>query len=78
PPPPVSELGLPVRGNGSGMHTMAQQLRGKVEWSDHREFGYAEVRAHGRTRLLDGIQDFATPEGHGMLKVWMSQGDKVG
>jgi GMP synthase (glutamine-hydrolysing) len=27
--------------------------------------------------LLEGIQDFATPEGHGMLKVWMSHGDKV-
>ncbi|HET9975791.1 MAG TPA: glutamine-hydrolyzing GMP synthase, partial [Burkholderiaceae bacterium] len=43
----------------------------------HREFGYAEVRAHGHTRLLDGIEDFATPEGHGMLKVWMSHGDKI-
>jgi GMP synthase (glutamine-hydrolysing) len=48
-----------------------------VEWSDHREFGYAEVRAHGHTRLLDGIEDFTTTEGHGMLKVWMSHGDKV-
>jgi GMP synthase (glutamine-hydrolysing) len=42
-----------------------------------REFGYAEVRARGHTRLLDGIEDFRTPEGHGMLKVWMSHGDKV-
>lgn len=59
------------------MQTMAVQLGGKVEWSDHREFGYAEVRAHGHTRLLDGIEDFSTAEGHGMLKVWMSHGDKV-
>ena len=59
------------------MQTMAVQLGGKVEWSDHREFGYAEVRAHGHTKLLDGIQDFGTAEGHGMLKVWMSHGDKV-
>ena len=43
----------------------------------HREFGYAEVRARGHTRLLDGIDDFTTAEGHGMLKVWMSHGDKV-
>jgi GMP synthase (glutamine-hydrolysing) len=35
------------------------------------------VRAHGHTKLLQGIQDFATAEGHGMLKVWMSHGDKV-
>jgi GMP synthase (glutamine-hydrolysing) len=42
-----------------------------------REFGYAEVRARGHTALLNGIEDFTTPEGHGMLKVWMSHGDKV-
>jgi GMP synthase (glutamine-hydrolysing) len=29
------------------------------------------------TRLLDGIDDYRTAEGHGMLKVWMSHGDKV-
>ena len=56
---------------------MAVQLGGKVEWSDTREFGYAEVRARGHTRLFDGIEDFRTAEGHGMLKVWMSHGDKV-
>jgi GMP synthase (glutamine-hydrolysing) len=27
--------------------------------------------------LFKGIEDFVTPEGHGMLKVWMSHGDKV-
>jgi GMP synthase (glutamine-hydrolysing) len=59
------------------MFTMAVQLGGEVEASDHREFGYAEVRAHGHTRLLNGIEDFHTAEGHGMLKVWMSHGDKV-
>lgn len=73
----VWELGVPVLGICYGMQTMAVQQGGKVEWSDHREFGYAEVRAHGHTRLLEGIQDFATEEGHGMLKVWMSHGDKV-
>ncbi|WP_296291888.1 glutamine-hydrolyzing GMP synthase [Limnohabitans sp.] len=57
--------------------TMAVQLGGQVEASTHREFGYAEVRAHGHTELLQGIEDFATAEGHGMLKVWMSHGDKV-
>ncbi|MBL8333042.1 MAG: glutamine-hydrolyzing GMP synthase [Rubrivivax sp.] len=76
-PQAVWDLGVPVLGICYGMQTMAVQLGGTVEWSDHREFGYAEVRARGHTRLLQDIQDFATPEGHGMLKVWMSHGDKV-
>lgn len=76
-PQAVWDLGVPVLGICYGMQTMAVQLGGKVEWSDHREFGYAEVRAHGHTKLLDGVEDFSTPEGHGMLKVWMSHGDKV-
>jgi GMP synthase (glutamine-hydrolysing) len=76
-PQAVWDLGVPVLGICYGMQTMAAQLGGKVEYSDHREFGYAEVRAHGHTALLQGVQDFATPEGHGMLKVWMSHGDKV-
>ena len=76
-PQAVWDLGVPVLGICYGMQTMAVQLGGEVSWSDTREFGYAEVRAHGHTKLLDGIQDFATAEGHGMLKVWMSHGDKV-
>jgi GMP synthase (glutamine-hydrolysing) len=76
-PQAVWEAGVPVLGICYGMQTMATQLGGTVTWSDHREFGYAEVRAHGHTRLLKDIQDFATTEGHGMLKVWMSHGDKV-
>jgi GMP synthase (glutamine-hydrolysing) len=76
-PQAVWDLGVPVLGICYGMQTMAVQLGGEVSWSDTREFGYAEVRAHGHTRLLDGIADFTTAEGHGMLKVWMSHGDKV-
>ena len=76
-PQAVWDLGVPVLGICYGMFTMAVQQGGKVEATDHREFGYAEVRAHGHTRLLDGLEDFRTPEGHGMLKVWMSHGDKV-
>jgi GMP synthase (glutamine-hydrolysing) len=76
-PQAVFELGVPVLGICYGMQTMAQQLGGRVEAGKVREFGYAEVRARGHTRLLDGIEDFRTPEGHGMLKVWMSHGDKV-
>ena len=70
-------LGVPVLGICYGMQTMAMQLGGKVESGHTREFGYAEVRAHGHTALLRDLCDFETPEGHGMLKVWMSHGDKV-
>ncbi|MFM1928397.1 MAG: synthase GuaA, partial [Pseudomonadota bacterium] len=76
-PSAVFELGVPVLGICYGMQTMAQQLGGTVEGGQTREFGYAEVRARGHTALLNGIADFETPEGHGMLKVWMSHGDKV-
>jgi GMP synthase (glutamine-hydrolysing) len=76
-PQAVWDIGVPVLGICYGMQTMAAQLGGNVEYSDQREFGYAEVRARGHTALLQGIEDFATPEGHGMLKVWMSHGDKV-
>ena len=73
----VFELGVPVLGICYGMQAMAEQLGGKVEYSDHREFGYAQVRARGHTRLFEGIEDHSNAEGHGLLDVWMSHGDKV-
>ena len=76
-PQVVYELGIPVLGICYGMFTMAVQLGGIVAPSDKREFGHADVRAHGHTQLLEGIQDYATSMGHGMLQVWMSHGDKV-
>jgi len=76
-PKAVFELGVPVLGICYGMFTMAVQLGGQVDASDKREFGFASVRARGHTRLLEGIQDAVTGEGHGMLDVWMSHGDKV-
>jgi GMP synthase (glutamine-hydrolysing) len=76
-PASVFELGIPVLGICYGMQTMANQLGGQVESGHQREFGYAEVRAHGHTALLKDIADFTTEQGHGMLKVWMSHGDKV-
>ncbi|MFO1299746.1 MAG: glutamine-hydrolyzing GMP synthase [Burkholderiaceae bacterium] len=76
-PDAVFALGVPVLGICYGMQTMAQQLGGRVESGAKREFGYAEVRARGHTRLLEGIEDARNAEGHGLLKVWMSHGDKV-
>ncbi|MFP4154843.1 MAG: glutamine-hydrolyzing GMP synthase, partial [Halothiobacillaceae bacterium] len=76
-PQSVFELEVPVLGICYGMQTMAAQLGGVVEPSTHREFGYAQVRARGHTALLKDIEDHVTPEGYGMLDVWMSHGDRV-
>ena len=71
------DLGVPVLGICYGMQTMAAQLGGKVESGKMREFGYAEIRAQGHSALLRGIQDKTNAQGHGLLDVWMSHGDKV-
>ena len=76
-PPWVFDLGVPVLGICYGMQTMAQQLGARVEPSRAREFGYAQVRAHGHSALLRDIEDHRSPEGHGLLDVWMSHGDRV-
>ena len=76
-PQAVFEVGVPVLGICYGMQTMAQQLGGKVESSGRREFGYAEIRARGHSALFKGIEDRVSADGHGLLDVWMSHGDKV-
>ena len=76
-PQAVFELGVPVLGICYGMQTMAQQLGGKVESSGKREFGFAEVRARSHSKFFNNIQDRTNAEGHGLLEVWMSHGDKV-
>ncbi|MBI3561855.1 MAG: glutamine-hydrolyzing GMP synthase [Gammaproteobacteria bacterium] len=73
----VFELEVPVLGICYGMQTMAAQLGGTVETSTRREFGYAQVRARGHSKLLRGIEDHTSAEGYGLLDVWMSHGDKV-
>ena len=76
-PQGVFELGVPVLGICYGMQTMAAQLGGSVEPGKVREFGYAEVRVRGHSRLLEGIQDRVNERGEAFLDVWMSHGDKV-
>lgn len=73
----IFELGVPVLGICYGMQFMAQALGGKVEAGAKREFGYAEIRARGHSQLFNGLQDRSNAEGHGLLDVWMSHGDKV-
>jgi len=73
----IFELGIPILGICYGMQTMVNQLGGAVVNSNKREFGYAEIRAHGHSDLLKNIEDKTNEEGHGLLDVWMSHGDKV-
>ncbi len=73
----VFEMGLPVFGICYGMQTMAEQLGGKVEGSNVREFGYAQIRVDGESALFKDIKDHLDDEGRPLLDVWMSHGDKV-
>jgi GMP synthase (glutamine-hydrolysing) len=75
--PLVFDLGVPVLGICYGMQTMAAQLGGITAPATKREYGYAQVRARGHSRLLRDIEDHASPEGYGLLDVWMSHGDRV-
>ncbi|HWL62345.1 MAG TPA: glutamine-hydrolyzing GMP synthase [Steroidobacteraceae bacterium] len=76
-PQAVWSAGVPVLGICYGMQTMAAQLGGKVEMGIVHEFGYAQVRARGHSTLLRDIEDKVSPEGYGLLDVWMSHGDQV-
>lgn len=76
-PPAVLDAGVPVLGICYGMQALAKHLGGTVEASERKEFGYAEVRGRGHSRLLRGIEDRTNTEGHGLLDVWMSHGDRV-
>jgi len=73
----VWALGVPVLGICYGMQTMAAQLGGRVEPGHIKEFGYAEIRARGHSELFRDIQDRTNEQGHGLLDVWMSHGDRV-
>ncbi len=75
--PLIFELGVPVLGICYGMQTMAAQLGGQVAPAQQREYGYAQVRARGHSQLLRDVEDHTSPEGHGLLDVWMSHGDRV-
>lgn len=76
-PEVVFTLGVPVLGICYGMQIMAEQLGGKVQQSDQREFGYAQVRVEGESALFADIKDHVDADGRVLLDVWMSHGDKV-
>jgi GMP synthase (glutamine-hydrolysing) len=75
--PAIFEPGVPLLGICYGMQALAAHFGGEVAPAAHREYGYAQVRARGHSRLLRDIEDHTTPEGYGLLDVWMSHGDRV-
>ncbi|WP_068858256.1 glutamine-hydrolyzing GMP synthase [Perlucidibaca aquatica] len=89
-PDSVLTLGVPVLGICYGMQTMAEQLGGRVEGSDIREFGYAEVTVESdlaqatnnsadtrHDAFFGDLHDRRNADGESLLDVWMSHGDKV-
>jgi GMP synthase (glutamine-hydrolysing) len=73
PPKELFEAGVPILGICYGMQAMGYVLGGDVVPSERREYGRAEVRLTGSSRLLRGV----TPEASGLVTVWMSHGDTV-
>ena len=73
----VFNAGVPVLGICYGMQTMAEQLGGGVESSEHKEFGYASVEVIAKSALFNAIEDSVNDHGNALLDVWMSHGDKV-
>lgn len=71
-PKKVFEMGIPVLGICYGQQTMMEQLGGKVETSDHHEFGRAFVDVNKECSLFTGIWEVGAKE-----QVWMSHGDRV-
>ncbi len=68
----IYELGLPIFGICYGQQLMAKQLGGKVECSDHQEFGRAYVDVVDNSPLLQDVWEKGAHE-----QVWMSHGDRV-
>jgi GMP synthase (glutamine-hydrolysing) len=68
----VFDLGLPVMGICYGQQILCQELGGKVEMGDTREFGRAFVDIKETCALTKG--DWAVG---GRQQVWMSHGDRV-
>jgi GMP synthase (glutamine-hydrolysing) len=71
-PQRVFEMGVPVLGICYGQQAMCAQLGGRVEASDHREFGRAFINIVDDCALFEGLWPKGSCE-----QVWMSHGDRV-
>ena len=75
-PQVVFELGVPFSAFATACKRWRSSSAACREFGQG-EFGYAEIRARGHSKLLRGFQDRSNDAGHGLLDVWMSHGDKV-
>jgi len=71
-PDDLFDLGLPILGICYGQQTMVEQMGGRVEISDEREFGRAELEITKASPLFDGVWSQGDRD-----QVWMSHGDRV-
>ncbi len=71
-PQGLFDLGIPVLGICYGQQAMCEQLGGRVEASDHQEFGRAFVDVKDDCTLFQGL--WQPGQQH---QVWMSHGDRV-
>lgn len=62
-------LQLPILGICYGMQLMAHSLGGRVEGSEHREYGKADISLVHQTALVSDLP--------AVQQVWMSHGDQV-
>ncbi|MFI4938072.1 MAG: glutamine-hydrolyzing GMP synthase [Candidatus Berkiellales bacterium] len=70
------DLGCPLLGICYGMQALAEQLGGKVQPSNKREFGHATITLESFSPLLNHLSD-GVKHGKPALDVWMSHGDQV-
>jgi GMP synthase (glutamine-hydrolysing) len=68
----VFEAGIPVLGICYGQQVMCEQLGGRVERGENREFGRAFLDIRDENPLFDGVWARGTRH-----QVWMSHGDRV-
>ncbi|KAF7308367.1 hypothetical protein HMN09_00685300 [Mycena chlorophos] len=73
--PAVFDFGVPILGICYGLQEMAWQLKGTVDQSDHREYGFANLKM---TKIGGSASVDALFEGLGdEMQVWMSHGDQL-
>jgi GMP synthase (glutamine-hydrolysing) len=72
-PEKVFEMGIPVLGICYGQQTMMEQLGGKVETSDHHEFGRAFVDVNKECSIFKGIWEVGAKEQVRALKLLQHQ-----